>query len=120
MAEELRIYSILRGDLNMSTGKACSQAGHAVLSTFLLAPKERQDAYQIGNDIGTKICLVARNQQELEKFAAWAQSAGLPHALITDTGRNTTFGGVPTVSALGIGPITKAEAKPLRKLQLCV
>ena len=47
-----------------------------------------------------------------------ARAAGLPAVLIEDTGRNTTFGGVPTVSAVGIGPLAPAEAKFLRRFPL--
>jgi peptidyl-tRNA hydrolase, PTH2 family len=101
----------------MPTGKACSQAGHAYLGAFQKSSPERQAAYH-ADGIGTKICLTARHQGELEKFAAWAEANGHPHCLVVDSGRNTTFGGVPTTSALGIGPLTAEEARPLRKLQL--
>lgn len=34
----LRLYAIIRGDLEMTNGKATAQAGHAYLGAFLLAP----------------------------------------------------------------------------------
>ena len=34
----LKMYAVLRGDLGMDTGKACSQAGHAYLGAYLNAP----------------------------------------------------------------------------------
>jgi peptidyl-tRNA hydrolase len=37
MADPLRLYAIVRGDLNMNAGKIASQAGHAYLGAFLKA-----------------------------------------------------------------------------------
>lgn len=108
---------MVRRDLKMPIGKACSQAGHAYLMSFLAADAERQRRYH-SDGLGTKICLEARSLDELLRAEAWAKSAGLPCSLITDTGNNTTFGGVATISALGIGPLSEAEARPLRRLQL--
>lgn len=85
--------------------------------SFLNAPHERQQEYHM-DGLGTKICLRAPNLEGLEKLQAWASRADLPHALITDTGNNTSFGGIPTVSAIGIGPLTADESRELRRLQL--
>jgi peptidyl-tRNA hydrolase, PTH2 family len=52
-----------------------------------------------------KICLQSDTQldQELVDLQNKAIAAGLPTSLITDSGR-TEFKGVPTMTALGIGP----------------
>jgi peptidyl-tRNA hydrolase, PTH2 family len=51
----------------------------------------------------TKICLYAKDHDELMQCYHEAQAAGLPCSLITDAG-NTEFHGVPTITAIGIGP----------------
>ena len=101
----------------MPIGKACSQAGHAFIGSYLSASKDRQDTYH-RDGIGTKVCLTVQSLDDLFIWQGWAKSLGLPHFLVEDTGRNTTFGGVPTISALGIGPLNDTEARGLRKLQL--
>lgn len=113
----MRLYAILRDDLKMTPGKSCSQAGHAYLMSFLAASKERQTDYHV-DGLGTKICLLAKSQEWLERTEHWAKSHNLPCFLVTDSGRNTTFGGVPTVSALGVGPLYPNECAELRRFQL--
>lgn len=102
----------------MPIGKAASQAGHAYLESFVAADAARQAAYR-ADGLGTKICLTTPDLRKLLDLHAKVVARGLPCALIEDTGRNTTFGGVPTVSALGVGPLSAAEAKILRRLPLC-
>ena len=51
----------------------------------------------------TKITLSVDTEEELIELEQKAKSAGLPHALITDNGK-TVFKGVPTKTALAIGP----------------
>lgn len=101
----------------MPPGKLASQAGHAYLGAFLVAPPEVRTDYT-ADGIGTKICLRAKNLEQLHRAHHEAQVRGLPCVLIEDTGRNTTFGGVPTVSALGVGPLTADQAAFLRKFPL--
>jgi len=113
----LKLYALLREDLQMPTGKAATQTGHAFIGSYLSAPKERQEDYH-HDGIGTKICLSVSGLEDLLHWQHRARTQGLPNFLVEDTGRNTTFGGIPTVSALGIGPLNAAEAKSLRKLQL--
>ena len=52
-----------------------------------------------------KVCLQADTMldQELIDLQILAKEVGLPTSLITDSGR-TEFNGVPTMTALGIGP----------------
>jgi peptidyl-tRNA hydrolase len=101
----------------MHAGKAASQFGHAALGSFLKADSTRQQEYH-RDGLGTKICLKARDLAELYLWQGWADKLGLPHFLVEDTGRNTTFGGLPTISALGIGPLYAHEAKGLSSLKL--
>jgi peptidyl-tRNA hydrolase len=101
----------------MSAGKTASQAGHAYLGAFCEATKERQSEYH-SDGIGTKICLDVPDLPTLLRAYEQAKGLGLPCVLIEDTGRNTTFNGVPTISAVGIGPIMRHEAPFLKRFQL--
>jgi peptidyl-tRNA hydrolase len=103
----------------MPPGKLASQAGHAFLEAYRLADAQRQARYH-QDGLGTKVCLTVTSLQQLYAWYERLLSRNLPCALITDTGRNTTFGGVPTVSALGVGPLDPEEAAVLRRLPLCV
>jgi peptidyl-tRNA hydrolase len=115
---DLKLYAVLREDLGMSTGKAASQAGHAYLQALMAADPARQAEYH-RDGLGTKVCLLAANLRQLLTLHHRAKELGLPCALIEDTGRNTTFNGVPTISAVGIGPLSPDEAKLLRRFPLC-
>lgn len=101
----------------MPPGKLASQAGHAFLGAFSAASPERRAQYH-RDGIGTKICLSVPDLPRLVAAYEQAIAEGLPAALIEDTGRNTTFGGIPTISAVGIGPLTKDEARFLRRFPL--
>lgn len=101
----------------MPAGKAASQAGHAFLGAFEAADGLRR--YQYHQDgIGTKICLGVPDLASLEALKAKCVELELPHFLVEDSGRNTTFGGVTTISALGIGPLRPGETEFLRHLKL--
>jgi peptidyl-tRNA hydrolase len=102
----------------MGCGKCSTQAGHAFLGAYLQADSARQQSYH-ADGIGTKICLRASSEEALLKAYAKAQAHGLPCVLIEDTGRNTCFNGVPTLTAVGIGPILSSEAPFLKRLSLC-
>lgn len=101
----------------MGAGKCASQAGHAYLGSFLAADSVRQRQYH-QDGIGTKVCLRVSSLEKLERIFGVARSRGIPCVLIEDAGRNTCFNGVPTITAVGIGPIKKSELPELRKLQL--
>lgn len=101
----------------MGTGKVASQAGHAYLGAFLKAPKEIQEAYHI-DGIGTKVCLACPTLSHLQTAYETAVSLGLPASYIVDSGCENFFNGDPTPTAVGIGPITRAQSKFLKKFQL--
>jgi peptidyl-tRNA hydrolase, PTH2 family len=100
----------------MSPGKIASQAGHAYLDSYLkaleLCPAKAQEYKQDSH--GIKVCLRAKSLHELEKAHALAIQMGIPCALITDLGY-TCFDGVPTITALGLGPARKAEIEQITK-----
>lgn len=101
----------------MSAGKTSSQSGHAYLGSFLKADPPRQSAYH-ADGIGTKVCLVCVNAYQLVRIHQQALQAGLPAVLIEDTGNNTCFNGVPTLTAVGIGPVRSSEVPFLKRLSL--
>ncbi len=51
----------------------------------------------------TKIVVGVKSEEELLSLQEKANNSGLPCSLIQDAG-DTEFGGVPTYTALGIGP----------------
>ena len=111
---ELRMVAIFRGDIVMPVGKVATQAGHAFLSAWRSAyDRDAGTATAYANDMQTKIVLVARDLPCLEIIAAKATARGVPWAMITDAGR-TVFP-EPTVTALGLGPMTKTDCNALTR-----
>lgn len=115
----LRLYAIVRGDLDMPVGKFASQAGHAYLDAFLASQKQNPDiaSEYCGNQHGTKVCLVAKNSYDIDRALDQAKDAGIPHALIIDQGHILPphFDGNPIVTALGIGPATRDQIQHITK-----
>jgi peptidyl-tRNA hydrolase len=101
----------------MDAGKSASQAGHAYLGAFINASKDLQSEYhsEFPASPGTKVCLAAKNLDQLLRAKAECEAAGIPVYLVTDSGCANFFNGEPTVTALGIGPATKAEVKHITK-----
>lgn len=98
----------------MSPGKAASQAGHAFLDSFLSASPHIAEAYH-ADGMGIKVVLAAEGEHELRTLYTTAQGLGLPCALVVDSNHIMPphFDGSPIVTALGIGPVTREQAKPL-------
>ncbi len=98
---------------SLRTGKYCSQSGHASVGALLSLGEVVGDNFVIPltdpfvkdwiTGSFAKITLQVDTDQELIDIYVAAQDAGLPTALIKDAGR-TEFGGVPTLTAVGIGP----------------
>lgn len=113
----LRLYALVREDLGMTEGKKISQAGHAYLGAFLQAIPDIQKEYhsEFPEHPGTKVCLACKNLAYLLRAEKEAEAAGIPVYLVTDSGCENFFGGKPTITALGIGPATKAQIKHITK-----
>lgn len=106
---------VLRKDLNMRKGKMVAQGSHASMGAFFNACNmiKTKDSfeYRTKTEEGfdwlqhgfTKVCVSVDSEEELLEIFRQAKTAKLPAALITDSGR-TEFGGVPTNTAVGIGP----------------
>ncbi len=110
MDETLRLYAIVRSDLEMPPGKLAAQAGHAFLESFLVADDEAASEYR-ADGVGTKITLQARSLDDLQWAQFHCERMGVPCALIVDEGHVMPphFDGNPIVTALGIGPIKRED-----------
>lgn len=126
--DPLYLYAVLRGDLKMPPGKAAAQAGHAfsdvIWESLISENRDRINAYMSRDTDtihGAKVVLVAPDLFDLRNIETEAFDLGIPTVLITDSGHVLLphFTGSPVITALGIGPCTKAEARPfLGDLQL--
>lgn len=112
---------ILRKDLNMRKGKMVAQGAHASMAAILNLGKEVNDSFVIPKDeriwewlTGNfkKITLSVNSEQELLDLYEKAKKAGLVCSLIQDNGL-TEFGGVPTYTAIAIGPDRDENINPL-------
>jgi PTH2 family peptidyl-tRNA hydrolase len=103
----------------MPPGKLAAQAGHAFLDAYLVALDRRPDdarAYRDGRH-GTKVALRADCLEDLLIARSMADRAGIPAALITDSGHilPPSFDGAPIVTALGIGPAKRSEVRRITR-----
>jgi len=99
----------------MTAGKAASQAGHAFLDSFLTAPPDLTKAYM--DDGGTKIVLSVPDEKSLCDVYYRARMAKLPCAMVVESNHvmPPSFDGSEIVTAVGIGPVSRADAKPLTR-----
>jgi len=108
---------VIRKDLKMRKGKIASQASHAAMKAildngyiqrddiglpcYIIPMTLEMDAWLAG--IFTKICVSVDSEEELLNIHEKAIDAGLVCSLIQDVGL-TEFGGVPTYTAVAVGP----------------
>lgn len=107
---------VIRRDLSMRRGKEIAQGSHASMAFLVEAVVGACDS-STGRGVvsidevalawmttsNRKVTLQVRSEEELLELHGRAGEAGLRSHLITDSGR-TEFGGVPTITALAIGP----------------
>jgi peptidyl-tRNA hydrolase, PTH2 family len=112
---------ILRKDLNMRKGKMVAQGAHASLGAMLSVGVYTENTLTLPLDarlkpwltgIFKKVCVSVSSEKELLGLHEVAQKAGLLCALIQDAGL-TEFGGVPTYTALAIGPDLEEKVNEL-------
>ncbi len=103
---------VLRKDLNMRKGKMVAQGAHASMRAILQMGRQEGGSFVIPLDerlapwlLGRfkKICVSVNSEAELLALHARAHAAGVITALIQDAGL-TEFGGVPTYTAIAVGP----------------
>ena len=122
--EDTKQVIVIRKDLNMRKGKMCAQASHASMSFLTkdscgVIPNENtcsgswfeksiEDKYAdeinhwLENSFRKIVCYV-NSEEELLAIHQKALDSGLMSHIITDNGA-TEFHGVPTITALGLGP----------------
>lgn len=114
---------VLRKDLNMRKGKMIAQGAHASVAAILKGAQIRGDELCIPLDERNepwlcgrfkKIAVSVNSEQELLALYAKATEAGLITALIQDAGL-TEFGGVPTYTAVAIGPDREDRIDPVTR-----
>lgn len=109
---------ILRKDLHMRIGKASAQASHASMGVFTKYAEFTEDPFThkkflvcpITDEAKAwlessfaKIVVYVESEAALLDLEHQAKEAHLPHCLIKDNGK-TEFKGIPTYTALAIGP----------------
>jgi peptidyl-tRNA hydrolase, PTH2 family len=107
---------VIRRDLHMRRGKEIAQGSHASgawlaydvaasLDSATGVASVTLDPVAVAWITGSfrKITLQVQSEEELMSLHEAAVAGGLRSHLIRDSGR-TEFGGVPTITALGIGP----------------
>jgi len=123
--EDLRMYVVVRTDVDIPTGKLAAQVGHAFTNALEDARRRtpaRHAAYLGEGDPHhlttgqTKIALRGK-LADLDVLVAELDAAGVPHCLVRDEGR-TVFP-EPTTTCLAFGPCTPDERpKRAKRLQL--
>ncbi len=89
---------LIREDLDLSSGKLCSQAAHAAISSAVRSKyfkKWEKDGQK-------KVILKVKNLNQLIELQKKCSKLKIAHALISDAGRTEVEPG--TITALGIGP----------------
>jgi PTH2 family peptidyl-tRNA hydrolase len=103
---------IMRKDLNMRKGKLVAQGAHASMGAILHLMKKDGNTLTLEMDARTepwltgrfkKICVYVNSEEELLALYASAKLSDMICSLIQDSGL-TEFGGVPTYTAVAIGP----------------
>ena len=117
---------VMRKDLSMNKGKMIAQGAHAsgnVILDRLWFDKDYnvrsttgepawEDIYKWAMGTMTKVCVGVSSEEELMGIYEEAFEAGLPVALVIDSGK-TVFHGVHTKTCLAIGP---ADADAIDKI----
>jgi PTH2 family peptidyl-tRNA hydrolase len=105
----MKMVIILRKDLNMRKGKMVAQGAHAVedlithLHSKYVTPDEMENYARWLRHGRAKIVVGVQSEQELDQIYHQAREVSIPASIITDAG-HTEFHGIPTKTAVAIGP----------------
>lgn len=113
--ETIKQVIVIRKDLKMRKGKMVAQGAHASMAVFfdragfkhpesevmVVEVTPEMKAWALG--LFTKICVGVDSEEELIQIWKEARNMDIPCSLIKDAGL-TEFGGVPTYTAVAIGP----------------
>lgn len=97
---DLKQVIVIRKDLEMSRGKAISQACHASLGSYKKAKYSIRKKWE--EDGAKKVVLEIDNEEELMNLKNMCDNMGIPNYLVKDKGKTEVKPG--TITALGIGP----------------
>ncbi len=119
------MYAIVRGDLQMPAGKLSAQAGHAYTDCLFEAYRTNPDLvsiYRNPSTGGSKVTLKAKNLNKLLAAYNEAIQSGIPCAAIVDQAHILPphFDGSPIITAIGLGPCTKAQCEHITRKFNCV
>jgi len=108
---QLKQIIVLRTDLKMRRGKEIAQGAHASMGGMI---KYRRNPFTRMwlNGAFAKIAVGIDSENELLALHRRAKEEGVPSYLIQDAGR-TEFKGVPTYTAVAIGPGDPEKIKDL-------
>jgi PTH2 family peptidyl-tRNA hydrolase len=96
---EYKQVILLRKDLKLPKGKACSQVAHAAVEAF---HRSNKDIIKHWRSEGMKkVVLEVANLQEMYRYKQQAEDAGLITAVITDAGHTVVEPGTTTCMAIG-------------------
>ena len=103
---ELKMWAVVRRDLQMPDGKIVPQAGHAFLDCGLQADRGVLELYQATSK--AKISLRVKSEMQLLKMHDLCVAQGLNTCLVQDAGK-TFFADVPTFTMFAVGPCYRHE-----------
>lgn len=127
MSRQSKQVIVIRKDLSMRKGKIASQCAHASMKLLLdmmerthtVTHARRFLVYEHSSALAdwldgifTKITVSVDSEEALLAVHEQAKAVGLPTALIQDVGK-TEFGGVPTYTAVAVGPAWADEVDPI-------
>lgn len=102
---------VIRKDLKMRRGKECAQSCHASMKATLENMADPRVKEWLAG-IFTKIVVTVDSEEELLSVYQNAKDRGLICALIKDNGL-TEFKGVPTHTAVAVGPDSPENLGPV-------
>lgn len=121
--EPLKIYGLYHTGLEMTPEKLATQLGHAYVNAWDVARAARPELETDrlykghGHGNGTKVAMYCKNERQLKRAYREALELGLPCCLVIDT-RDVQlphFTGAPVITAVGLGPVTEAQARDITK-----
>lgn len=105
----------------MSPGKAAAQAGHAFTDALLANLHTDLGQAYAGLQPGTKVTLDGGSEADMLRLFDELEAAGLNPQLIIDSGHveAPSFDGSPILTAIGVGPLLKADRpRGLKRLRM--
>jgi len=123
MENNTKLVLVIRKDLKMRKGKIVAQANHAFKKAFFDRGSITRGIMHIPltpamqewiENIFTTICVSVNSEAELLEIYDEAKIEGIPCSLIQDCGL-TEFAGVPTYTAVAVGPAKNEDVDVVTK-----